>query len=73
MSEIRHKGPLRGQVVDYQSGATTSIPSIITAVNSDGTVSLTTFPVGQAPGTASNVPHDFKGTVTPSWRWSEDL
>jgi len=42
-------GPQIGHVVIYRVNATTAYPAIITAVNANGTVSLTTFPPGGVP------------------------
>jgi hypothetical protein len=52
-------GPQIGHVVIYRQNATTAYPAIVTQVNANGTVSLTTFPPGAAPANQANVVHDY--------------
>lgn len=70
-TEIRHKGPIHGQIVHYNNSGTV-IAAMITGINSDGTISLTTFPAGSSPSTASNVRYDYTG-ASGTWWWSDNL
>jgi hypothetical protein len=60
-------GPQIGHVVIYRQNATTAYPAIITQVNANGTVSLTTFPPGQSPATQSSVVHDYSEKKSGCW------
>ena len=66
-------GPQIGHVVIYRQNATTAYPAIITQVNANGTVSLTTFPPGSAPATQSNVVHDFSEKKSGAWYFAPYL
>jgi hypothetical protein len=67
MSTAPGGGPQLGQMVIYRASATTAYPAVITQVNANGTVSLTTFPPGSAPAAQANVVHDY--TEKQSGRW----
>jgi hypothetical protein len=44
--------------------------AIVAAVNANGTVSLTTFPAGSSPSTASSVAYNPNAdTVSGTWRY----
>jgi hypothetical protein len=66
-------GPQAGHLVIYRANATTAYPAIITGVNANGTVSLTTFPPGQSPGTQSNVAHDYTEKKSGVWYFAPYL
>jgi len=66
-------GPQIGHVVVYRQNASTAYPAIITQVNANGTVSLTTFPPGSAPATQSNVAHDYSEKKTGAWYYAPYL
>jgi hypothetical protein len=66
-------GPQIGHVVIYRVNATTAYPAIITAVNANGTVSLTTFPPGAAPATQANVAHDYSEKKSGAWYYAPYL
>ena len=62
-----------GQMVIYRQSAALAYPAIVTGVNANGTVSLTTFPPGAAPATQSNVAHDFSEKLSGRWYYSPYL
>jgi hypothetical protein len=66
-------GPQLGQMVIYRANATTAYPAVITGINANGTVSLTTFPPGQSPGTQANVVHDYSEKVSGRWYFAPYL
>jgi hypothetical protein len=66
-------GPQIGHVVIYRQNATTAYPAIITQVNANGTVSLTTFPPGSSPGTQANVAHDYAEKKSGAWYFAPYL
>jgi hypothetical protein len=66
-------GPQLGQMVIYRANATTAYPAVITGVNANGTVSLTTFPPGGAPANQSNVVHDYSEKVAGRWYFAPYL
>jgi hypothetical protein len=66
-------GPQPGQMVMYRANATTAYPALITQVNANGTLSLTTFPPGQSPGTQSNVTHDYSEKKNGCWYFAPYL
>ena len=66
-------GPQIGHVVIYRQNAATAYPAIITQVNANGTVSLTTFPPGSSPGTQSNVVHDYSEKKAGGWYYAPYL
>ena len=66
-------GPQIGHVVIYRANASTAYPAIITQVNGNGTVSLTTFPPGSAPATQSNVAHDYSEKKSGAWYYAPYL
>jgi hypothetical protein len=66
-------GPQIGHVVIYRQNATTAYPAIITQVNANGTVSLTTFPPGQSPGSQANVVHDYAEKKSGAWYFAPYL
>jgi hypothetical protein len=73
MSTAPGGGPQLGQTVIYRANGTTAYPALITGINSNGTVSLTTFPPGSAPGTQSNVQHDFSEKLSGRWYYAPYL
>jgi hypothetical protein len=66
-------GPQMGHMVIYRQNATTAYPAVITGVNANGSVSLTTFPPGSAPATQSNVVHDYSEKLAGRWYFSPYL
>lgn len=66
-------GPQPCQMVMYRSSATVAYPAVITGVNGNGTVSLTTFPPGSAPGSQSNVAHDASEKAAGRWYYAPYL
>ena len=66
-------GPQIGHVVVYRQNATTAYPAIITQVNANGTVSLTTFPSGASPGMQSNLVHDYSEKKSGAWFYAPHL
>jgi hypothetical protein len=66
-------GPQIGHVVIYRQNATTAYPAIITQVNPNGTVSLTTFPSGASPGMQSNLVHDYSEKKSGAWFYAPHL
>ena len=68
MAESQSSGPLVGQDVYYQFSSTVVQSARITGVNSDGTVSLTTFPAGSSPSTQASIHFDYTG-ASGTWRY----
>jgi hypothetical protein len=66
-------GPQIGHVVIYRQNATTAYPAIITGVNANGTVSLTTFPPSAVPATQANVVHDYAEKKSGAWFYAPYL
>jgi hypothetical protein len=66
-------GPQIGHMVVYRQNATTAYPAVITQVNANGTVSLTTFPPGQTPATQANVTHDYSEKKSGCWYFAPYL
>jgi hypothetical protein len=66
-------GPQIGHMVIYRQNATTAYPAVITGVNANGTVSLTTFPPGAAPGSQANVVHDYSEKLSGRWYYAPYL
>lgn len=60
-------GPQVGHMVMYRANASTAYPAVVTRVNANGTVELTTFPVGAAPAMQSAVAHDFTEKKSGCW------
>jgi hypothetical protein len=66
-------GPQIGQIVVYRQNATTAYPAIVTQVNANGTVSLTTFPPGAAPAAQANVAHYYSEKKSGAWYYAPYL
>lgn len=56
-----------GEIVRYRVNATTAYQALITKVNPNGTVELTTFPPGSSPATQSAVIHDASESKPGRW------
>ena len=66
-------GPQIGHMVIYRQNGATAYPAVITAVNANGTVSLTTFPPGSPPATQANVVHDYSEKKSGCWYFAPYL
>jgi hypothetical protein len=71
MVVARTLGPQVTQPVLYQDAGTgLAILGFITGVNSDGTITLVTFPPNAASANQINVRYDYTG-ATGTWRYSD--
>ncbi len=73
LSPSLNRGPIVGDVVILHTGGATPLwYANVTAVN--GCSLGLSYNSQSAPTqSASNVPHDQYGSVTPSWMWEEEL
>lgn len=72
MAVVRSIGPKVTQPVLYLDAVYGSIAAIITAVSRvDGSVSLITFPPGQAPAPQTVSNYDGTGVLVGRWRYHE--
>jgi hypothetical protein len=69
MAASEASGPHVGQVVYFSESATVIYPAMIVAINSDGTVRLSTFKPGQALADQNSILQDNTRQKANTWSW----